>query len=339
MATLATHRGTMWHHVVPPPAIPIEFRCPKCPNLINLRQDAGSTVWHKAWHIKNEAKISRLPVSSPFRAFDNSVASICTWKGLEKLECANSPYLCRLEASHLSKLPFLGTKHFVSDFLPFLPFDLKTIPNLLIPTLPVGYQSLPQKHMEHFSRYLCMFFIYIFLFAVVQVPRFVPKYMRSFQDRMLKTFQAIDISSHGTTLVFLGVAVTKLFCTGDQAKLEVFSTKLHNKQKDQKRTEHSQQSIKVQCYNVLLHTSDLIWDSMTFCVSVPVLSEKTWVTLPKESMTWLVWTWALRPLIVEPGSSSMNFPSMFRFKKVRKLHRLLQKIKKVCDLQTISNNS
>ena len=104
----------------------------------NLRQDAGSTVWHKAWHIKNDVKISRLPVSSPFRAFDNSVASICTWKGLKKLDsnhkevqtCANSPNLCRLQASHHSTIPFLGTKHVVSDFLPFLPFDLKTIQSL-----------------------------------------------------------------------------------------------------------------------------------------------------------------------------------------------------------------
>lgn len=144
-----------WPRIVAPPAIPIEFG--SMSKIPNLRQDAGSTVWHKAWHIKNEVKISRLPVSSPFRAFDNSVASICTWKGLEKLDsCANS-YLCRLEASHLSKLPFLGTKHFVSDFLPLLPFDLKTIPNLLIPTLPVGYQSLPHNHMEHFLRYLSRF--------------------------------------------------------------------------------------------------------------------------------------------------------------------------------------
>ena len=47
------------------------------------RRETGSTVWHKAWHMKNDVKVSRLPPSSPFRAFDKYVASICTWKQLK----------------------------------------------------------------------------------------------------------------------------------------------------------------------------------------------------------------------------------------------------------------
>ena len=257
---MATHRGSMWHHVVPPPAIPIEFRCPKCPNLINLRQDAGSTVWHKAWHIKNEVKISRLPVSSPFRAFDNSVASICTWKGLEKLECANSPYLCRLEASRLSKLPFLGTKHFVSDFLPFLPFDLKTIPNLLIPTLPVGYQSLPQKHMQHFSRYLCMFFIYIYVsFCRRPSPTFCAKVHEE-----LPGLYAQDLPGHRYLLPRNNTCIPgsrrhKTFLyRGPSKTRSIFHKATQQTKRSKKNRTHSQQRINVYNVTMCLYCTHLI---------------------------------------------------------------------------------